>query len=136
MTTILERFKAVKNKTLRKNLLAAYDPAFVGAAIRAATDKSALYSAFDWGRSKKGHIYWIDLCTELLDSETFDAAYPVFMAARKRAVVEKVVDKDARIKQLESAIRKTIRENKWLADGENCTLIHLKNVLKKPKSNK
>jgi hypothetical protein len=35
-----------------------------------------------------------------------------------------------RIKQLEATIRKTLRKNRHLADGENCTLIDLKNILK------
>lgn len=133
--TILERFNAVKNKTLRKNLLDAYDDAyddaFVFGSVDVDTDIRALYSAFDWAASKKGKLYWLGLYTALCEVGTFDEAYPVFMAARKRAVLETVEDKDDRIKQLESAIRKTIRENKWLADGENCTLIHLKNVLKR-----
>jgi hypothetical protein len=128
MTTIKERFKAVKNKTLRKNLLAAYDWEFVGAYSFQCvdTDAEALYSAFDWNLSKKGGTYWLELYTELCKVETFDEAYSLFMGERKPAVV----DRDARIKQLESAIRKTIRENKHLADGENCTLIHLKKALK------
>jgi hypothetical protein len=126
MTTIKERFKAVKNKTLRKNLLDAYDEGFVGGCEYANTDQKALYSAFDWKLSKKGCTYWLELYTELCKVETFDEAYSLFMGERKPAVV----DRDARIKQLESAIRKTIRENKHLADGENCTLIHLKKALK------
>jgi hypothetical protein len=128
MTTIKERFKAVKNKTLRKQLLAAYDKEFVGAYSFQCveTDANALYSGFDWKKSKKGCTYWWELYTELCKVDTFDEAYSLFMAGRK----PKVVDKDARIKQLESAIRKTIRENKHLADGKNCTLIHLKKALK------
>ena len=129
MTTIKERFKAVKNKTLRKNLLAAYDKEFVGAYSFQCveTDAKALYSAFSWIHSKKGYDYWLELYTELCKVDTFDEAYSLFMASRKPVITD---DKDARIKQLESAIRKTIRENKWLADGENCTLIHLKKALK------
>jgi hypothetical protein len=127
MTTIKERFKAVKNKTLRKNLLDAYDKEFVGSCLNADTDQKALYSAFDWKKSKKGCTYWLELYTELCKVDTFDEAYSLFMASRKPVITD---DKDARIKQLESAIRKTIRENKWLADGENCTLIHLKKALK------
>jgi predicted nucleic acid-binding Zn-ribbon protein len=34
-----------------------------------------------------------------------------------------------RIKHLENAIRKTLDENRHLADGENCTLIELKKAL-------
>ena len=34
-----------------------------------------------------------------------------------------------RIKHLESAIRKTIDNNRHLADGDNCTLIDLKKAL-------
>lgn len=34
-----------------------------------------------------------------------------------------------RIKHLESAIRKTIDDNRHLADGDNCTLIDLKKAL-------
>jgi hypothetical protein len=126
MTTIKERFKAVKNKTLRKQLLDAYDEAFVGGCEYANTDQKALYSAFDWKLSKKGLHYWLELYTELCRVETFDEAYLIYSGKSTPLVV----DKDARIKQLESAIRKTIRENKWLADGENCTLIHLKKALK------
>jgi hypothetical protein len=128
MTTIKERFKAVKNKTLRKQLLAAYDKEFVGAYAYQCveTDAKALYSAFDWNKSKKGGTYWFELYTELCKVETFDEAYLIYSGKSTPLVV----DKDARIKQLESAIRKTIRENKWLADGENCTLIHLKKALK------
>jgi hypothetical protein len=120
MTTIKERFKAVKNKTLRKNLLDAYDEGFVGGCEYADTDAKALYSAFSWIHSKKGYNYWLELYTELCKVETFDEAYSLFMTD----------DKDARIKQLESAIRKTIRENRHLADGDNCTLVHLKRALK------
>lgn len=35
----------------------------------------------------------------------------------------------ARIAHLESAIRKTIDDNRHLADGDNCTLINLKKAL-------
>jgi hypothetical protein len=127
MTTILERFGAVKNKTLRKNLLDAYDEAFVGGYEYADTDAKALYSAFDWKLSKKGLHYWLELYTELCSKGTFDEAYSAIMGERIPVITD---DKDARIKQLESAIRKTIRENKHLADGKNCTLIHLKKALK------
>ena len=34
-----------------------------------------------------------------------------------------------RIKHLESAIRKTLDDNRHLADGDNCTLIDLKKAL-------
>lgn len=34
-----------------------------------------------------------------------------------------------RAKQLENAIRKTLDENRHLADGDNCTLIDLKKAL-------
>ena len=34
-----------------------------------------------------------------------------------------------RVQQLEDAIRKTLDENRHLADGENCTLIELKKAL-------
>ena len=34
-----------------------------------------------------------------------------------------------RIKQLEAAIRKTLDDNRHLADGDNCTLIDLKKAL-------
>lgn len=37
---------------------------------------------------------------------------------------------EAENKALKSAIRKTLRENAHLADGENCTLIALKHALK------
>jgi hypothetical protein len=129
MTTIKERFKAVKNKTLRKQLLDAYDKEFVGAYSFQCveTDVKALYSGFDWKKSKKGYNYWVQLYSTLGKENTFDEAYSLFMASRKPVITD---DKDARIKQLESAIRKTIRENRHLADGKNCTLIHLKKALK------
>jgi hypothetical protein len=136
MTTIKERFKAVKNKTLRKQLLDAYDKEFVGGCEYAGceyadTDAKALYSGFAWIHSKKGYNYWFQLYSTLCKVNTFDEAWPVFASDRGgESTEEDVVDKDARIKQLESAIRKTIRENKHLADGENCTLIHLKKALK------
>jgi DNA phosphorothioation-dependent restriction protein DptG len=38
-------------------------------------------------------------------------------------------DAKERIKHLESAIRKTIDNNRHLADGDNCTLIDLKKAL-------
>ena len=34
-----------------------------------------------------------------------------------------------RIKHLENSIRKTLDDNRHLADGENCTLIELKKAL-------
>jgi hypothetical protein len=127
MTTIKERFKAVKNKTLRKQLLDAYDKEFVGGCEYATADHQALYNAFSWMGSKKGYEYWFRLHSVLIKVETFDEAWSVFVSDGEEEII---VDKDARIKQLESAIRKTIRENKHLADGKNCTLIHLKKALK------
>ena len=38
-------------------------------------------------------------------------------------------EQDARINQLETAIKKVIEENLYLADGDNCTLIELKRVI-------
>jgi len=38
-------------------------------------------------------------------------------------------EQDARINQLETAIKKVIEENLHLADGDNCTLIELKRVI-------
>lgn len=34
-----------------------------------------------------------------------------------------------RIKHLESAIVKTLNDNRHLADGNDCTLIHIKNIV-------
>jgi hypothetical protein len=122
--TILQRFKAVKNTTLRSKLVKNYNRAY---ATRTAntykgTDGSALLNGFIWSKSPEGYPYWADLFfADVDEGASLDQIWIKLYGG----------DLNARIKQLESAIRKTIRENKWLADGENCTLIHLKNVLKR-----
>ena len=42
---------------------------------------------------------------------------------------QRIASQQREIDELKSAIRETLKENANLADGDNCTLIKLKNVL-------
>ena len=57
--------------------------------------------------------------------DTLDAANSLAEAAMRRLVRVK-----EELKAAQDAIRRTLDENGHLADGENCTLIHLKRALR------
>jgi hypothetical protein len=85
-TTILERFKAVKNKTLRKKLIKNYDPGFFTLLFRPQTlveraedDCTALSNGFMWRNTTEGEDYWATLYNILFCSDhTFDLAWAKF----------------------------------------------------------
>jgi hypothetical protein len=130
--TVLERFKAVKNKTLREKLLKNYDPevcgSFCGPSNFAVDDHTALGNGFTWLFTTEGTSYWSDLYNHIGHEHTFDKARAKFKP--KQDMYNRIKSLEAQVKQLKSAIRKTISQNRHLADGDNCTLIELKKVLK------
>ena len=85
-TKILERFKAVKNKTLRKKLINNYDPTFCNLicgpqvdAENAEDDQTALSNGFRWKNTTEGEDYWATLFNILCVSDhTFDLAWTKF----------------------------------------------------------
>jgi len=130
--TVLERFKAVKDKTLREKLLKNYDPevcnSICGPSNFAVDDHTALANGFTWLFTTEGNTYWRDLYNLVGDEHTFDKAWAKFKP--KQDMYNRIKSLEAQVKQLKSAIRKTISQNRHLADGDNCTLIELKKVLK------
>jgi hypothetical protein len=77
--TILERFSAVKNKTLREKLLHNYDAKYVKEYWRSGTvnsDREALKYGFLWSKSPEGDGYWRTLADAMAKNETtFDATF-------------------------------------------------------------
>ena len=59
----------------------------------------------------------------------FDPSTPVIELCRYSIVTATAIESANRIEELERCIRRTLEENAHLADGDNCTLIGLKNVL-------
>ena len=52
-----------------------------------------------------------------------------FATKNLKASCDKIADQKKRIAKLEEVIIQTLAENPHLADGENCTLIRLKNII-------
>jgi hypothetical protein len=77
--TILERFNAVKNKTLREKLLHNYDAKYVADHWKSGTvdsDRTALKYGFLWKNSREGDTYWRTLADAMAKNETtFDATF-------------------------------------------------------------
>jgi hypothetical protein len=77
--TILERFNAVKNKTLREKLLHNYDAKYVKDYWKSGTvnsDREALKYGFLWRNSREGDTYWRTLADAMAKNETtLDATF-------------------------------------------------------------
>jgi hypothetical protein len=73
--TIKQRFEAVKNKELRRRLLA--NMRDVGNDTDAPTDRDALKAGFVWSSTPEGFHYWDKLDDTLEKEVTFDRAYAI-----------------------------------------------------------
>jgi hypothetical protein len=89
--TILERYNAVKNKTLRDKLLRNYDAKYVAdywKSGRVDSDRAALKYGFLWRNSPEGDTYWRTLADAMAKNETtFDATF-VEVYPAKTSVME------------------------------------------------
>jgi hypothetical protein len=82
--TILERYNAVKNTTLRDKLLHNYDAKYVKDYWKSGTvnsDREALKYGFLWKNSREGDTYWRTLADAMAKNETtfaatFEEVYP------------------------------------------------------------
>jgi hypothetical protein len=91
--TILERFNAVKNKTLREKLLHNYDAKYVAeywCSRIVDSDRAALKYGFLWKNSREGDTYWRTLADAMAKNETtfdatFEEVYPAKTSVMKRA---------------------------------------------------
>ena len=78
--TILERYNAVKNTTLRDKLLHNYDAKYVADCREAGSvdsDRTALQYGFQWKNSREGDTYWRTLAMEMDDTMTLDEAFDI-----------------------------------------------------------
>jgi hypothetical protein len=95
--TILERFNAVKNKTLREKLLRNYDAKYVAeywCSGIVGSDRAALKYGFQWAKSPEGDTYWRTLADAMAKGETtldatFVEVYPdeAIMDFKKEVIV-------------------------------------------------
>jgi hypothetical protein len=78
--TILERFNAVKNTTLRDKLLHNYDTDFICSGDDPSSDEQALRYGFSWSDSPEGLLYWMKIHDRLVGKcsldEAFEKVYP------------------------------------------------------------
>ncbi len=77
---IKQRFEAVKNKELRRMLLA--NLADNEKYTSAATDRDALKAGFVWAETKEGHDYWQRISFAMTDKTTLDDAYAKVYGAK------------------------------------------------------
>jgi hypothetical protein len=80
MRTILERYNAVKNTTLRDKLLHNYDAGFNCSCDTPSSDEQALRYGFSWSNSPEGFLYWMKIHDRMVGKcsldEAFEKVYP------------------------------------------------------------
>jgi hypothetical protein len=103
--TILECFKGIKSRRLRRKLFKYQAPYW--ATSKSHTDSSALHSAFVWSDTTEGHNYWSNLYNLFVEGDTFDTVWRRFNIDGL-SIPSYLLKR--RVKGLEAAIYKAIQE--------------------------
>ena len=103
--TILECFKGIKSRRLRRKLFKYQVPYW--STSKHHTDSSALHSAFVWSDTTEGHNYWSNLYNLFVEGDTFDTVWRRFNIDGL-SIPSYLLKR--RVKGLEAAIYKAIQE--------------------------